>query len=138
MLGQEPDVASPLSPNRAWRGQDSCRPFEALLFGGRGCAAFSQGGYRRIQEALMVRMRSDRARDRARDLLATYYPVPDDAESQRLRELSVQYIQEAERIEAENKGHVAESDELISAALDAVARDYFARTVIRAKARNRS
>ena len=69
----------------------------------------------------MVRMRSDRARERARDLLATYYPVPDDAESQRLRELSVQYIQEAERIEAENKGHVAESDELISAALDAVA-----------------
>ncbi|TMJ61919.1 MAG: hypothetical protein E6G82_06765 [Alphaproteobacteria bacterium] len=86
----------------------------------------------------MVRMRSDRARERARDLLATYYPVPDDAESQRLRELSVKYIQEAERIEAENKGHVAESDELISAALDAVARDYFARTVIRAKARDKS
>jgi hypothetical protein len=86
----------------------------------------------------MVRMRSDRARDRARDLLATYYPVPDDAESQRLRELSVQYIQESGRIEAESKGHMPESDELISAALDAVARDYFARTVIRAKARDKS
>ena len=86
----------------------------------------------------MVRMRSDRARDRARDLLATYYPVPDDAESQRLRELSVQYIQEAGRIEAESKGHMPESDELISAALDAVARDYFARTVIRAKVRDKS
>jgi hypothetical protein len=86
----------------------------------------------------MVRMRSDRARDRARDLLATYYPVPEDAESQRLRDLSVQYIQEAERIEAQSKGHMPESDELISAALDAVARDYFARTVIRAKARDKS
>ena len=86
----------------------------------------------------MVRMRSDRARDRARDLLATYYPVPDDAESNRLRELSVQYIQEAQRIEAESKGHVSASDELISAALDAVARDYFARTVVRAKARDKS
>jgi hypothetical protein len=86
----------------------------------------------------MVRMRSDRARDRARDLLATYYPVPDNAESQRLRELSVQYIQEAGRIEAESKGRMPESDELISAALDAVARDYFARTVIRAKARDKS
>jgi len=86
----------------------------------------------------MVRMRSERARDRARDLLATYYPVPGDAESQRLRELSAQYIQEAERIEAENKGHTPESDELISAALDAVARDYFARTVIRAKTRDKS
>src|SRR3982750_4291948 len=95
-FSQEPDVAWMLSPDRAWRRQDSCRPFVALLFGGRGCAAFSQRGYRRIQEALMVRMRSDRARDRARDLLATYYPAPDDADSQRLRELSVQYIQEAE------------------------------------------
>src|SRR5436190_16575030 len=43
-FGQEPDVASTLSPNRAWCRQDSCRPFVALLFGGRGCAAFSQEG----------------------------------------------------------------------------------------------
>ena len=42
--------------------------------------------------------RSDRARTRARDLLATVYPVPDDAEFHRLRELAVDYIQEAERL----------------------------------------
>ena len=74
--------------------------------------------------------RSDRARARARDLLATLYPIPDDAEF--LRELAVDYIQEAERLEAERKGRVVESDEMISAALDAVARDYFARALLRA------
>ena len=76
--------------------------------------------------------RSDRARARARDLLATLYPIPDDAEFHRLRELAVDYIQEAERLEAERKGRVVESDEMISAALDAVARDYFARALLRA------
>src|SRR5260370_1167613 len=75
----------------------------------------------------MVGMRNDRARARARDLLATVYPVPDDVEFQRLRELAVDYIREAERLEAANRGREAESDELISAALDAVARDYFSR-----------
>ncbi len=54
--------------------------------------------------------RSDRARTRARDLLATVYPVPDDAEFHRLRELALDYIQEAERLEAERKGRVLESD----------------------------
>ena len=71
----------------------------------------------------MISMRSDRARDRARNLLATIYPLPDDDEFHRLRELAVDYIQEAERLEAERKGRLAESDELISAALDAVERD---------------
>jgi hypothetical protein len=85
-----------------------------------------------IQEALMASMRSDRATARARDLLATLYPLPDDVEFRRLRELAIDYIQEAERLEAENRGRVAESDELISAALDAVARDYFARALARA------
>jgi hypothetical protein len=85
----------------------------------------------------MVSMRSDRARDRARNLLATIYPLPDDAEFHRLRELAVDYIQEAERLDAERKGRLAESDELISAALDAVARDYFARAVTRAKSQGK-
>ena len=80
----------------------------------------------------MAGMRSDRARTRARDLLATVYPVPDDVEFHRLRELAIDYIQEAERLEAESKGRVLESDELISAALDAVARDYFTRALLRA------
>jgi hypothetical protein len=79
----------------------------------------------------MVGMRNDRARARARDLLATY-PVPDDVELRRLRELAIDYVQEAERLEAERRGRAAETDELISAALDAVARDYFARALLRA------
>ena len=85
----------------------------------------------------MVGMRSDRARARARDLLETYYPVPDDAESQRLRELAQEYVQEAERMDAENRGCAAGSDELISAALDAIAKDYFAHEVARAKSRHK-
>ena len=85
----------------------------------------------------MVGMRSDRARDRAKNLLATIYPLPDDVEFHRLRELAIDYIQEAERLEAEHRGRAAESDELISAALDAVARDYFARALARAKSQDK-
>ena len=85
----------------------------------------------------MPGMRSDRARARARDLLATVYPAPDDAEFRRLRELAVEYIQEAERLEAETRGRVLESDEMISTALDAVARDYFARALLRAVSRKK-
>ena len=81
----------------------------------------------------MAGMRSDRARARARDLRATIYPLPDDVELHRLRELAIDYIREADRLEAENRDRVAESDELISAALDAVARDYFAHALARAK-----
>src|ERR1700738_4325163 len=95
-------------------------------------AAPHSGKYSRPKEALMAGMRSDRARARARDLLATIYPIPDDAEFRRLRELAIEYIQEAERLEAENTGRVLESDELISAALDAVARDFFARALLQA------
>jgi hypothetical protein len=83
----------------------------------------------------MAGMRSDRARARARDLLATVYPVPQDTEVQRLRELAMDYIQEADRLEAENRGSATQSDELISSALDAVARDYFSRAVLRAGSR---
>ena len=83
----------------------------------------------------MTAMRSDRARGRARDLLATLAPRPEDTEFHRLRELAIDYIQEAERLEAENRGRAAESEELISAALDAVARDYFDRALARARLR---
>ena len=79
----------------------------------------------------MAGTRSDRASVRARDLLATVYPVPEDAEFHRLQELATDYIEEAERLEAENRGRVIESHELISDALDAVARDYFARAPVR-------
>lgn len=86
----------------------------------------------------MAGMRSDHARARARNLLATIYPLPDDPELHRLRELALDYIREAERLEAEHRGRVAESEELISAALDAVARDYFVRALDRARSqRNR-
>ena len=81
----------------------------------------------------MVGMRNDRARARARDLLAANYPLPDDAELHRLRELAVDYVRETKRLEAGHGSGAAESDELISAALDAVARDYFARAVARAR-----
>jgi hypothetical protein len=79
----------------------------------------------------MVGMRNHRARARARDLLATVFPVPDDVELRRLHELAIEYIQEAERLMAEQRGRATEADELISAALDAVARDYFARALAR-------
>jgi hypothetical protein len=77
----------------------------------------------------MVGMRSDRARESARNLLATVYPIPDDAEHYRLRDLAVEYIQEAERLERERKGCPTESDELISTARDDIARRYFARVL---------
>lgn len=80
----------------------------------------------------MVGIRNDRVRARARDLLATRYPVPEDVELHRLRELAVDYIREAERLEVENRGRAVQTDELISTALDAIARDYFARAVARA------
>jgi hypothetical protein len=88
-----------------------------------------------IQEALMGGLRRDRARERARDLLATYFPAPDDAESPPLRALATDYIQTAERLEAETRGRAVESDELISAAFDAVAKDFFKRAMLRAASR---
>ena len=70
--------------------------------------------------------RNERARARARHLLAQIAPLPDDAEVQRLRELSTDYIREAEQLEIKR---VSESSEQISAALDGVARDFFARAL---------
>lgn len=70
--------------------------------------------------------RSERARARARNLLAQIAPSPDDSEVQRLRELSMDYIREAERLEL-NRVNPREPSEQISEALDAIARDFFAR-----------
>jgi hypothetical protein len=81
----------------------------------------------------MAGVRNDRARARARDLLTTHYPVPQEV--QRLRELAADCVREADRIEAEKLGCAVEPGELISAALDAVARDYFKRAVRRAVSR---
>jgi hypothetical protein len=86
----------------------------------------------------MARMRSDHARARAKDLLETAYPVPDNAEFHRLRELAIEYLQEAERLEAENKGRAAKPEEAIAAALEAIARDYFARALVRSISRKAS
>jgi hypothetical protein len=66
--------------------------------------------------------RSERAR--ALHLLAQIAPLPDDSEVRRLRELSLDYIREAERREG-----APEAGEQISAVLDTVARDFFARAL---------
>ncbi len=79
----------------------------------------------------MVGARSDRARARARHLLATLYPVPGDAGYWRLRELALRYLEEADRLEAEQRG--CEPLDITSAALDTVARDYFARELAAAR-----
>lgn len=72
--------------------------------------------------------RNERARARACHLLAQIAPLPDDAEVQRLRELSMEYIREAEKLET--KGVTArEPSEQISAVLDVLARDFFARAI---------
>jgi hypothetical protein len=47
---------------------------------------------------------------------------------QRLRELSMDYIREAERLEKE-RAITREPSEQISAVLDAIAREFFARTL---------
>jgi hypothetical protein len=72
--------------------------------------------------------RSERARARAQNLLAQIAPLPDDSELQRLRELSMNYIREAERIERKPVT-TREAREQISTALDAIARDFFARAL---------
>jgi len=72
--------------------------------------------------------RSERARARARHLLAQIAPLPDDTEVQRLRELSMNYIREAERLERKRLTAL-EPSEQISGALDAIARNYFARAL---------
>ena len=85
----------------------------------------------------MAGMRSDRARARARHLLATLHPIPEDPECCRLRELALEYVAEAERLEAEDRAATAaEPDELISEALDTVARDFFARAISRSRSRD--
>lgn len=72
--------------------------------------------------------RTERARARAQYLLAQIAPLPDDSELQRLRELSMNYIREAGRLERKHFT-TREDSEQISAALDAIARDFFARAL---------
>jgi hypothetical protein len=76
--------------------------------------------------------RSERARERARDLLAQIAPLPDDVEVQCLCELSVNYISEAKKAERSDATNV-EPSEQISKALDKIARDYFTRAIKRSK-----
>jgi hypothetical protein len=99
----------------------------------RGALSISE--YRKHKEALMAALRSERAHARARNLLATVYPIPHDADFRGLRELAIDYMREADRLEAESKGRSPESEELISAALDAVARNYFKRALLRSVSR---
>jgi len=72
--------------------------------------------------------RSERARARAQQVLAQIAPLPDDSELQRLRELSLNYIREAERVEGKPID-TPELSEQISAASDEIARDFFARAL---------
>jgi hypothetical protein len=51
--------------------------------------------------------RSERARARAQHLLAEIAPLPDDFELQRMRELSLNYIREAERLELSPRRRLA-------------------------------
>src|SRR5256885_758011 len=83
-------------------------------------------------EIAMTGVRSQRALARAQQILALAQPPPQDADAAKLRELASRYIDEAERWEREN-GEAVESEELVSAALDNVARDYFAWAVRRAR-----
>jgi hypothetical protein len=70
--------------------------------------------------------RSERARARAQHLLAQIAPLPDDSEVQGLRGLAMDYIRAAERLELK-RVTTREPSEQISAVLDVVARDFFAR-----------
>jgi hypothetical protein len=79
----------------------------------------------------LAELRSDHARARAMDLLAMVDPVADDEESRGLRELAIRYLEVAQQLEAEEDGG-AEPSDIISAALDAVARDYFSHMLRRA------
>jgi hypothetical protein len=81
------------------------------------------------KEAPVADIRSDHARARAMALLAIADPDHHDVESCRLRELAMQYIAEADRLEAERGDDAAEPSESISAALDDVARSCFERTL---------
>jgi hypothetical protein len=67
-------------------------------------------------------------------VLALAHPPPQDTDVATLRELASRYIDEAERREGES-GEAVESEELVSAALDNVARDYFAWAMRRARER---
>src|SRR5829696_7269781 len=63
-------------------------------------------------EAVMDGSRNERARARAQHLLAQIAPLPDDSELQSLRELSLNYIREAERLEGEPGTRVEPSEQI--------------------------
>ena len=69
---------------------------------------------------------------RARHLLAQIALLPDDVEVQRLCELSMDYVHEAEQLEKEGVTAPVPSEQ-ISAGLDAISRYFFARALRDAK-----
>jgi hypothetical protein len=82
----------------------------------------------------MTGVPNQRALLRAQQILALAQPLPQDATE--LRELASRYIDEAERREREG-GQAVESAELVSAALDDIAKDYFAWAVRKAREQQR-
>ena len=78
-----------------------------------------------IRGGVLADLISDHARSRAMELLAIADPVADDEASRRLRALAVRYLEFAERLDTEEKGRVQNSEEKISAELDAVAQEFF-------------
>ena len=84
----------------------------------------------------MTGVPNQRALQRAQQILALAQPLPQDVNATELRELASRYIDEAERREREG-GQAVESEELVSAALDNIAKDYFAWAVRKAREQQR-
>jgi len=84
----------------------------------------------------MTGVRSQRALARAQQILALAQPPPQDADATSLRELASRFIDEAERREREG-GQAAEPEELVSATLDNIAKDYFAWALHKAREQQR-
>jgi hypothetical protein len=90
----------------------------------------------RWKELAMTGVPNQRALLRAQQILALAQPLPQDVNATELRELASRYIDEAERRERED-GQAVESVELVSAALDNIAKDYFAWAVRKAREQQR-
>jgi hypothetical protein len=87
-------------------------------------------------EIAMTGVRNQRALARAQQILAFAQPLPQEANTTELRELALRYIDEAER-RARESGPARESEEMISATLDNIAKDYFAWALRRAREQRR-
>src|SRR5438309_1227701 len=108
-------------PWYGWR----CGRTPMQRFPRRGFVCRESGGRGTGTTGRRVRTPQDPANFRASACSAIRIaPLPDDTELQRLRELSLDYIREAERREG-----APEKGEQISTILDTVARDYFARAL---------